>query len=129
EGEGACPASGGALAGPPAAQQSGVNNRSPAGTGAGRYRPLWQKPALAGARSGRTALAKKPAPEGPVQSMAVLFSRSPPEPQRRRAPAAPIWRGGARAPRNDGQSAASSAPVRLKSEIQIIQFHPNSASN
>ncbi|CAK0889843.1 unnamed protein product, partial [Prorocentrum cordatum] len=49
-----------------------------------------------------------------VQSMAVLFSRSPPEPQRRRAPAAPIWRGGARAPRNDGQSAASSAPVRLK---------------
>ncbi|CAK0889851.1 unnamed protein product, partial [Prorocentrum cordatum] len=50
----------------------------------------------------------------PVQSMAVLFSRSPPEPQRRRAPAAPIWRGGARAPRNDGQSAASSAPVRLK---------------
>jgi len=48
-----------------------------------------------------------------VQSMAVLFSRSPPEPQRRRAPAAPIWRGGARAPRNDGQSAASSAPVRL----------------
>ncbi|CAK0889848.1 unnamed protein product, partial [Prorocentrum cordatum] len=84
------------------------------GGGGGGGRARWglaghggRPPALACAE-GRRRLS------GRVQSMAVLFSRSPPEPQRRRAPAAPIWRGGARAPRNDGQSAASSAPVRLK---------------